>query len=221
MVTVCASGMLKVMMCQCAEGSAATSLGSRDYQNLLSVLADASGFSDYRFFEQLGESLSRHLGWTGAVVVNLADGESGAASYPPGSIPAGVSPLISENGVATLTDLFGRIDAGAAGSALICRNAPDGASIDEREIALMELLARYLSPRLREYFVRSKEVRDGRSLTDREAQVVRLVAQGMSNRLIAAELHIRVDTVKKHVMSAMQKTGAGNRTQLALIHLRS
>ncbi|WP_083795542.1 helix-turn-helix transcriptional regulator [Catenulispora acidiphila] len=197
--------MLKVMMCQCAEESAATSLDARDYRNLLSVLADASGFSDYRFFEQLGESLSRHLGWTDAVVLDLAD----------------VSPLISENGVTKLSDLFGRIDAGAAGSALIRRNAPDEASIDEREIALMELLAQYLSPRLREYFVRSKEVRDGSSLTDREAQVVRLVAQGMSNRLIAAELHIRVDTVKKHVMSAMQKTGAGNRTQLALIHLRS
>lgn len=115
--------------------------------------------------------------------------------------------------------LHGCIDAGSAGSALVCRYVSDEAGIDERGRMLMRLLTRHLAPHLRDYFARSQETREGVVLTAREAEVVRLVAQGLSNSRIADELHIRVDTVKKHVMSAMRKTGTDNRTQLALVHL--
>lgn len=55
------------------------------------------------------------------------------------------------------------------------------------------------------------------SLTTREREVMRLVADGLTNRQIATRLGIAVDTVKKHLTSAMTKTDCTNRTQLALL----
>ena len=115
--------------------------------------------------------------------------------------------------------LYGCIQAGSDGSALICRYVSDDTDIDERDRALMKLLTRHLSPRLSNHFSRVRKITDAAALTEREIQVVALVARGMTNRQIADELAIRLDTVKKHVMLAMKKTGTDNRTQLALIHL--
>jgi LuxR family maltose regulon positive regulatory protein len=50
-------------------------------------------------------------------------------------------------------------------------------------------------------------------LSDREVQVLRLVAAGRSNREIADELVVVLDTVKKHVGHILDKLGAANRTQ--------
>jgi ATP/maltotriose-dependent transcriptional regulator MalT len=50
-------------------------------------------------------------------------------------------------------------------------------------------------------------------LSDRELQVLRLLAAGRSNRQIADELVVVVDTVKKHVGHILDKLGAANRTQ--------
>jgi ATP/maltotriose-dependent transcriptional regulator MalT len=50
-------------------------------------------------------------------------------------------------------------------------------------------------------------------LSDRELQVLRLVAAGRSNREIADELVVVLDTVKKHVGHILGKLGAANRTQ--------
>jgi len=52
-------------------------------------------------------------------------------------------------------------------------------------------------------------------LSAREREVAELVAAGLANRAIAARLHLSVRTVESHVRSALRKTGAGNRTQLA------
>jgi len=114
--------------------------------------------------------------------------------------------------------LYGRIDAGSEGSALVCRYAADSSELDERERVLMKLLSRHLSPWLHGRFGGVRGM-NGEALTNRERQVVQLVATGLSNRHIANELRIGLDTVKKHVALAMKKTGAENRTQLALIHL--
>jgi LuxR family maltose regulon positive regulatory protein len=61
-------------------------------------------------------------------------------------------------------------------------------------------------------------------LTDRELEVLQLLAAGMSNRGIARELVVTLDTVKKHVSHVLGKLGAASRTeavararQLALI----
>jgi LuxR family maltose regulon positive regulatory protein len=50
------------------------------------------------------------------------------------------------------------------------------------------------------------------ALTSREMQVLRLLAAGSSNREIADELVVSLDTVKKHVTHVLGKLGATNRT---------
>ena len=52
-------------------------------------------------------------------------------------------------------------------------------------------------------------------LSDREAEVAALVAQGLSNKAIAAKLHLSVRTVESHVRHTLAKTRLANRTQLA------
>ena len=52
-------------------------------------------------------------------------------------------------------------------------------------------------------------------LTPRELQVLALLAEGLSNRGIAARLHISDQTVKFHVASICGKLGATNRTDAA------
>ncbi len=51
------------------------------------------------------------------------------------------------------------------------------------------------------------------SLTAREREVLDLLASGKSNPLIAEELVITLDTVKKHVSHILDKLGAANRTE--------
>lgn len=53
------------------------------------------------------------------------------------------------------------------------------------------------------------------ALTARELQVLELLAAGRSNRRIAAELVVTLDTVKKHVGHVLDKLGAANRTEAA------
>lgn len=56
---------------------------------------------------------------------------------------------------------------------------------------------------------------DGGRLTPRQLQVVGLIAQGLSNKRIAAELHISVHTVKSHVRAIMKKLGLNTRLKVA------
>jgi len=52
-------------------------------------------------------------------------------------------------------------------------------------------------------------------LTEREHEVAALVAEGLSNRQVAARLHLSVRTVESHVRHALTKLRLVNRTQLA------
>ena len=54
-------------------------------------------------------------------------------------------------------------------------------------------------------------------LTEREAEVLRLLAQAMSNAEIAQRLYIGEATVKTHVSKVLQKLGARDRVQAAVI----
>jgi DNA-binding CsgD family transcriptional regulator len=57
------------------------------------------------------------------------------------------------------------------------------------------------------------------SLTDSELKVVNLIAQGVTNRDVAALLHLSLHTVKTHVHNAFAKLGINSRAQLAqLMH---
>jgi DNA-binding CsgD family transcriptional regulator len=53
------------------------------------------------------------------------------------------------------------------------------------------------------------------SLTDSELKVVNLIAEGVTNRVVAAQLHLSLHTVKNHVHNAFAKLGINSRAQLA------
>jgi predicted ATPase/DNA-binding CsgD family transcriptional regulator len=61
----------------------------------------------------------------------------------------------------------------------------------------------------------SRRPQTATGLSTREVDVGRLVANGMSNKEIAAALHLSVRTVESHVRHALGKLGLANRTQLA------
>ena len=50
-------------------------------------------------------------------------------------------------------------------------------------------------------------------LSERETEVVVLAARGLSNRLVAKELHISEATVKRHMANVYQKVGVRSRTE--------
>jgi DNA-binding NarL/FixJ family response regulator len=54
-------------------------------------------------------------------------------------------------------------------------------------------------------------------LTQRERDVLALVGAGMSNLDIAARLHLGVTTVKTHIVAILDKLGARNRVQAAVL----
>jgi DNA-binding NarL/FixJ family response regulator len=58
-------------------------------------------------------------------------------------------------------------------------------------------------------------------LTDRELEVLQLIVQGYSNAAIAQKLYITVGTVKTHVRNILNKLSADDRTQAAVMALRS
>ena len=58
-------------------------------------------------------------------------------------------------------------------------------------------------------------------LTSREVQVLRHVAMGLSNREIAQNLSISVETVKEHVQNILRKTQANDRTDAAVRAVRA
>ncbi|HET7184111.1 MAG TPA: response regulator transcription factor [Terriglobales bacterium] len=58
-----------------------------------------------------------------------------------------------------------------------------------------------------------------RRLSERERQIAALVARGMKNKDIAHELTISENTVKRHLQSIFNKTGARDRLELAVIAL--
>ena len=55
-----------------------------------------------------------------------------------------------------------------------------------------------------------------KELTEREAEILSLMAMGKSNKLIALELGIKLQTVKNHITVIFLKLGVKNRTEAAL-----
>ncbi len=53
------------------------------------------------------------------------------------------------------------------------------------------------------------------SLTLRERQLIALIGEGLTNKEIAARLHLSEQTVKNHVHRILRKTGSSNRTSLS------
>jgi DNA-binding NarL/FixJ family response regulator len=57
-------------------------------------------------------------------------------------------------------------------------------------------------------------------LTQRESEVLAKLAEGLTNKQIAADLHISYETVKEHVQHILQKIGVTDRTQAAVWAVR-
>ncbi len=58
-------------------------------------------------------------------------------------------------------------------------------------------------------------------LTERELDVLRLIGRGLSNAKIAGRLHLSEGTVRNHVSSIFAKLEVSDRTQAAVIAIRS
>ena len=57
-------------------------------------------------------------------------------------------------------------------------------------------------------------------LTNREREVLRLLVDGATNRVIADQLSVSIETVKSHVHHIMQKLQVKDRTQAAVLAAR-
>ena len=64
---------------------------------------------------------------------------------------------------------------------------------------------------------RLDEVGECFGLSEREREILTLVYRGRLNKEIAGELHISLDTVKKHLYNIFKKTGVRSRLQLFLL----
>ena len=68
----------------------------------------------------------------------------------------------------------------------------------------------------RETVVRARpDALESVKMTPRERQVIKLIAEGMSNKEIAATLHVAIHTVKSHVRNVMEKLALHSRLQIA------
>lgn len=74
----------------------------------------------------------------------------------------------------------------------------------------------WIDPQLQKQMSRTGGADSGVSLSPRERELVGLVRQGLKNRDIAEQLGITEGTVKVYLHSVFEKTGVGNRTELAI-----
>jgi NarL family two-component system response regulator LiaR len=67
----------------------------------------------------------------------------------------------------------------------------------------------------------AREPRASEALTAREGEVLALIVRGRANKVIASELGISEKTVKAHVGRVLAKLGVADRTQAALLAVRT
>jgi DNA-binding CsgD family transcriptional regulator len=111
------------------------------------------------------------------------------------------------------------INAGPAGVVYVGIAVQDQPRVPERDLAVLRVLRRHLTPLTVEQLTRHRQRRTARTswqLTPREWDVADLAAQGLTNRQIADRLFIGVDTVKKHLTRVLAETTCASRTQLAV-----
>jgi len=111
----------------------------------------------------------------------------------------------------------------AGGSGFILKSASPQDYVDtikavaEGQKVLPEVLTASLFTQIVESALTSgKEIPDSAiQLTSREKQIVDLISEGLSNKEIAAQLHIATHTVKSHVHNILEKLTLSSRLQIA------
>ena len=117
--------------------------------------------------------------------------------------------------------LLGAIRAGAAGYLLKNAEPQEVVRAVRAASAGQALLDPAVAARVVESLADRDAVAGAESLTPRELEVLALIARGRSNKLIARELGIAEKTVKTHVGHVLAKLGVTDRTQAAVIAVRT
>jgi DNA-binding NarL/FixJ family response regulator len=89
-----------------------------------------------------------------------------------------------------------------------------------RAIQLVADGGTYVDPLLAGLLANARMAKDSPALTQRERDVLRLLSEGQSNDEIGRHLFISPETVRTHVRKAIDKLGAGNRTEAVALALR-
>ncbi len=120
-------------------------------------------------------------------------------------VNAGVAGFIMKD--ATMEDLVSTIRAVHSGSSVL-------------PVPMVNTLFSQIA---RDAVVRGRDdVLESVRMTPRERQVINLIAEGMSNKQIAASLHVAIHTVKSHVRNVMEKLTLHSRLQIAAyVHAES
>ena len=117
--------------------------------------------------------------------------------------------------------LFQALMAGASGYLLKQIKGPDIVEGIRRVARGQSLLDPSVTSRVLER-LRSGPDEDDRleKLTEQERRILELIAQGMTNRQIAATVHLAEKTVKNYVSNMLSKLGMERRTQAAVYGAR-
>jgi DNA-binding NarL/FixJ family response regulator len=118
--------------------------------------------------------------------------------------------------------VYAALRAGASGFLLKDTPAKELAAATRIVAEGNALLAPTVAKRLIEEFARRPEAADTMAplpedLTDREREALILLAQGMSNREIAAAMHVGEATAKTHVSRLLTKLGVRDRVQAVVL----
>ncbi|MBK4785016.1 MAG: response regulator [Pantoea sp. Pent] len=115
-------------------------------------------------------------------------------------------------------DIYAMVDAGANGyllkdseQELLLAQVMRGA---QGENVFSEVVAEYLA-------TRQPSANPFRQLTERELDVLQEVARGLSNKEIAATLHISEETVKVHIRNLLRKLDVRSRVAATVLWLES
>ena len=108
------------------------------------------------------------------------------------------------------------IDAGCAGF-VTKRNSTDEIASAVLSVASDETP---VSPDMVRSLVRKDSTSVGADLTTREVEVLRLAAQGLSNKEIAEQLYLSVNTVRNHMQRVLNKLGAHSKLEATAIGAR-
>ncbi len=87
------------------------------------------------------------------------------------------------------------------------------------ELAFSEDIAQQVLSSMAGQARQEEEPSNLKRLSDRERQIASLIARGLKNKDIGRELGISENTVKRHLQSIFNKTGARDRLELAVMAL--